>query len=67
MTQNANRRHIMGDGAADKAKGNFKEAAGDLTGDKDLEREGKVDRASGSVKDKVGDAADGVKDKLKRD
>lgn len=57
----------MGDGAGDKAKGNLKEAAGDLTGDKDLEREGKVDQASGSVKDKVGDAADGVKDALKRD
>jgi len=57
----------MGDGAADKAKGNVKEAAGDLTGDKDLKREGKVDRASGSVKDKVGDAADSVKDTLKRD
>ena len=57
----------MGDGAGDKAKGNIKEAAGDLTGDKDLEREGKVDQASGSVKDKVGDAADGVKDALKRD
>jgi uncharacterized protein YjbJ (UPF0337 family) len=57
----------MGDGAADKTKGNVKEAAGDLTGDKDLKREGKVDQASGSVKDKVGDAADGVKDALKRD
>ena len=57
----------MGDGAADKAKGNVKEAAGDLTGDKDLKREGKVDRASGSVKDKVGDAADTVKDALRRD
>jgi len=56
----------MGDGAGDKAKGNIKEAAGDLTGDKDLEREGQVDQASGSVKDKVGDAADGVKDALKR-
>jgi uncharacterized protein YjbJ (UPF0337 family) len=57
----------MGDGAADKAKGNIKEAAGDLTGDKQLEREGKVDQASGSAKDKVGDAADSVKDKLKGD
>jgi uncharacterized protein YjbJ (UPF0337 family) len=57
----------MGDGAADKAKGNVKEAAGDLTGDKDLEREGKVDQASGSIKDKVGDVADSAKDALKRD
>jgi uncharacterized protein YjbJ (UPF0337 family) len=60
-------RHPMGDGAGDKAKGNIKEAAGDLTGDKDLEREGKVDQTSGTVKDKVGDAADSVKDTLKRD
>jgi uncharacterized protein YjbJ (UPF0337 family) len=58
---------FMGDGDTDKAKGNIKEAAGDLTGDKDLEREGQVDQASGSVKDKVGDVADGVKDALKRD
>lgn len=46
----------------DDLKGRVKEAAGDLTGDKDLEREGKVDRASGAVKDKVGDLADKVKD-----
>ena len=52
----------MGDGTADKLKGHTKEAAGDLTGDDDLKREGKVDRASGGVKDKVGDAADKVKD-----
>ena len=57
----------MGDGAGDKAKGNIKEAAGDLTGDKDLEREGKVDQASGTVKDKVGDAADAAKDAVRRD
>jgi uncharacterized protein YjbJ (UPF0337 family) len=57
----------MGDGAMDRAKGNVKEAAGDLTGDKDMQREGKVDQASGSIKDKVGDAADKVKDALKRD
>jgi uncharacterized protein YjbJ (UPF0337 family) len=46
----------------DEAKGRVKEAAGDVTGDDDLKREGKVDRATGSVKDKVGDAADKVKD-----
>ena len=31
----------------DETKGRLKEAAGDLTGDKDLKREGKVDRATG--------------------
>ena len=49
----------------DEAKGRVKEAAGNLTGDKDLENEGKVDRAAGSVKEKVGDVADKVKDALK--
>ena len=57
----------MGDGAADSTKGNIKEAAGDLTGDKDLQREGKVDQATGSVKDKVGDASDKLKDVVNKD
>ncbi len=44
---------------ADDAKGRVKEAAGKLTGDKDMQNEGKVDRASGKLKegvDKVRDA-----------
>jgi uncharacterized protein YjbJ (UPF0337 family) len=57
----------MADGTTDTTKGRVKEAAGDLTGDKDLQREGKVDQASGSIKDKVGDTADTVKDALRRD
>ncbi|MDA0161569.1 CsbD family protein [Solirubrobacter ginsenosidimutans] len=57
----------MGDGTADELKGRTKEAAGDLTGDKDLKREGKVDRATGTVKDKVGDASDKLKDAIRRD
>jgi uncharacterized protein YjbJ (UPF0337 family) len=48
----------------DDAKGNLKEGAGKLTGDKSLENEGKVDQASGAVKDAVGGAADKVKDAL---
>lgn len=57
----------MDDGTTDKAKGRIKRAAGDLTGDKDLRREGKVDQAGGTVKEKVGDAADKVKDALRDD
>jgi uncharacterized protein YjbJ (UPF0337 family) len=57
----------MGDGTADDAKGRVKEAAGDLTGDGDLKREGKVDKASGKAKDAVGDAADKVKDVVGKD
>ena len=52
---------------ADEAKGRIKEAAGDLTGDKDLQREGKVDQASGKAKDAIDDASDKAKDALKRD
>jgi uncharacterized protein YjbJ (UPF0337 family) len=57
----------MGDGTTDDLKGRAKQAAGDLTDDDSLKNEGKVDRASGSVKDKVGDAADKVKDALRKD
>jgi uncharacterized protein YjbJ (UPF0337 family) len=57
----------MGDGTADNLKGRAKEATGDLTGDRELKNEGKVDKATGSVKDKVGDAGDKVKDTLRRD
>jgi uncharacterized protein YjbJ (UPF0337 family) len=46
----------------DEAKGRTKEAAGDLTDDEKLKREGKVDRATSTIKDKVGDVADKVKD-----
>ena len=51
----------------DDAKGRVKEAAGDLTGDRDLKNEGKVDQAAGSVKDAVGDASDKVKDVVGKD
>ena len=51
----------------DEAKGRAKEAAGDLTDDDELKREGKVDRATSSVKDKVDDVADKVKDTVGKD
>ena len=57
----------MGDGTTDDLKGRVKEAGGDLTGDKGLQREGKVDRASGKVKDAVGGAADKVKGVVGKD
>lgn len=56
---------------ADDAKGRIKEAAGTISGDDDLEREGKADQAGAKVKgaaetakDKTGDAVDSVKDKF---
>ena len=48
----------------DDAKGKAKEAAGDLTDDEDLQREGKLDQAGASVKKKVDDAVDSTKDKV---
>ncbi len=51
------------DGAADKAKGGIKEAAGKLTGDAKLQAEGKADKAKGAVKNAVGGAKDAVRGK----
>ncbi|HWL43775.1 MAG TPA: CsbD family protein [Ilumatobacter sp.] len=50
----------MSDGTFDQAKGRVKQAAGALTDDDDLKREGKADETAGKVKEKLGD----VKDKL---
>jgi uncharacterized protein YjbJ (UPF0337 family) len=62
------------DGTTDDIKGRAKEAAGDLTDNDDLKREGKTDRASGKakdviedVKDKAESAVDKVKEKMHRD
>ena len=51
----------------DEAKGRIKEAAGDLTDDDELKREGEADRAEGKAKEAVDKAADKVKDTLDRD
>jgi uncharacterized protein YjbJ (UPF0337 family) len=48
----------------DEAKGRTKEAAGDLTDDKRLKREGKIDRAASTAKEKIDQAADKVKDRV---
>jgi uncharacterized protein YjbJ (UPF0337 family) len=50
-----------------ETEGRIKEAAGDLTGDKDLQREGKIDQASGKAKDAIDDAGEKAKDVLNRD
>jgi uncharacterized protein YjbJ (UPF0337 family) len=50
---------------ADETKGRIKEAAGDLTGNKDLKRQGKADRAGSRVKEKVDKSVDKVKDVVK--
>jgi uncharacterized protein YjbJ (UPF0337 family) len=50
----------------DDAKGRVKEAAGSLTGDKNLKREGKVDQAGGKTKEGVEKITDKIKDALRR-
>src|SRR5690606_20072466 len=57
----------MADDKIDKAKGRTKEAMGDLSGDRDLQREGKVDRASGGMKEKLDQVTDKVKGMFRRD
>jgi uncharacterized protein YjbJ (UPF0337 family) len=51
-------------GETDELKGRAKEAAGALTDDDDLKREGKADQAAGEAKDKVEKAADWVEEKV---
>ena len=46
---------------ADDLKGRVKEAAGDLTGDEDLQRDGEIDQGKGKVKDVVDNIADKFK------
>ncbi len=48
----------------DEAKGRAKEAAGDLTDDRELKNEGKTDRAASDVKEKVDDVADKLKERF---
>ena len=51
-------------GAADKAKGAVKDTAGKLTDDKELQAEGKMDKAKkGNAWEALGDAKDAVKRK----
>lgn len=53
------REHVKG--AADKAKGAIKDAAGKLTGDTKLQTEGKIEKAKGAAHDAVGDVKDAVR------
>ncbi len=52
----------MSDGTKDEVRGRLKEAGGDLTDDKEMKNEGKVDRATGTAKEKADEAADKAKD-----
>ena len=50
----------------DDLKGRAKEAAGDLTDNKDLQREGKIDQGKAEVKEKADKVTDAIGDKFKK-
>ena len=53
-------------GKMDNLKGRAKEAAGALTGNKQTQAEGTVERAGGAVREKFGQVKEAVKDSTKR-
>jgi uncharacterized protein YjbJ (UPF0337 family) len=54
-------------GKTDEMKGRVKEAAGALTDDEKLKREGKLDQAAGKTKQAVEKAIDKARDAMTRD
>jgi uncharacterized protein YjbJ (UPF0337 family) len=57
------REHVKG--AADKAKGAIKDTVGKLTGDKELQSEGKLDKAKGDAHNAAGNVKDAVRNLTK--
>ena len=57
------REHVKG--AADKAKGTLKETAGKLTGDKEMQSEGQLDKAKGEAHKAAGNVKDAARDLTK--
>jgi uncharacterized protein YjbJ (UPF0337 family) len=47
-------------GRTDQVKGRAKEVVGTVTGNKDLESEGKVDRQAGEIKQTIDDSKDKI-------
>ncbi|WP_027797739.1 CsbD family protein [Paraburkholderia acidipaludis] len=54
-------------GAAKEIKGSIKEATGKITGNRETELEGKVEKATGTVQRNIGEAKDKVRDKLEKE
>jgi uncharacterized protein YjbJ (UPF0337 family) len=53
------REHVKG--AADKVKGAIKDAAGKMTGDREMQAEGKMDKAKGAAHNVAGDVKDAAR------
>jgi len=67
MERNVDKEHIKG--AAQKAEGAVKDAAGKVTGNEKLQAEGKADKAAGAGREAAGDVKDAgrkVGDAVKR-
>jgi uncharacterized protein YjbJ (UPF0337 family) len=52
--------HIKG--GADEVKGAVKDTVGKVTGDTEMQAEGKLDKAKGSARNAVGDVKDAARD-----
>jgi uncharacterized protein YjbJ (UPF0337 family) len=52
----------MASGKSDELKGRVKEAAGALTGNQKLKREGKTDQTVGKIKQRVAKAIDRIRE-----
>lgn len=50
------------EGAANRAKGAIKQAAGKMTGDAKLQGEGEADKAKGKVENAIGGAKDAARE-----
>jgi len=55
------------DANMDEAKGRMKEAAGDMTDDDKMKREGKADRMGATVKEKANEVVDKAKEMMDKD
>lgn len=51
----------MSEGRFEEAKGRTKKAAGEVSGDEELQREGQAEKTSGTVKEKLNAAIDRMK------
>ncbi|MFM0502778.1 CsbD family protein [Paraburkholderia caffeinilytica] len=54
------------EGAAKQVKGSVKEAIGKVTGNRTTQVEGEAEKLAGKVQSKVGEAADAVRDRVKK-
>lgn len=54
------------EGAAKQLKGSVREAMGKVTGNRTKQAEGAAEKLAGRVQTKIGEAADALRDRMKR-